>query len=64
MLGCAPSEIKQKHPNLTVRDYHFLIQYKLNEMRTMGEMFGFRKMEGTITKSPRKENKTMGKKIK
>jgi len=57
MLGCAPSELKEKHPNLTVRDYYFMTQYKLNEIRVTGELFGFRKQEGTQVRTPPKQLK-------
>jgi hypothetical protein len=57
VLGCTPSELREKHPNMTVQDYYFLTNYSTNKMREFGEILGLRKQEGTMSKSPPKFRK-------
>ena len=48
MLGCAPSELYEKHPNLTDRDRWFLIRYGFEKQnreleglsKLLAKMFG------------------------
>ena len=46
-LGCAPSELLTKHPNLTHRDKWFLIQYgfekRKRNMEDISKLFGGKK---------------------
>jgi hypothetical protein len=46
-LGCAPSELLEKHPNLTHRDKEFLMRYGIKKMEKQMEltagMFGGKK---------------------
>ena len=53
VLGCAPSELKTKHPNLTIADKLFLIRYGLEKMEALAVTLGFRRPSGTLTKDNR-----------
>jgi len=54
VLGCPPSEIRKRHPDMTMEDYYFLTAYSVSKIRITGEMYGLIKPEGMQVKSPPK----------
>lgn len=45
ILGCTPSELFEKHPNITKSDISFLRAYGVRRYEMLGEMFSGGKSE-------------------
>jgi len=52
ILGCPPSQIKVKFPDMTMADYMFLSAYGIKKMEMEGEMYGFREPRNLLRKTP------------
>ena len=48
VLGCLPSEINEKHPNMTRADRIFMARYCMERWIFMGETIGLIRKRGTL----------------